>query len=158
MRGFPVYYLNRETSTVCEALTVHHCRKCRTAFVKVSQEFYFKQNGPLLLNSWYSLAASVKEVILQQIKTCISLTTRSVCFQLENIEVLLSQSLSKIRKMRDFPDAPVVRTSPFKAGGLFICLAALGLHCCACTFFSCGERELLSSCVTLAAVVGARGL
>ena len=118
MRGFPVYYLNRETSTVCEALTVHHCRKCRSAFVKVSQEFYFKQNGPLLLNSWYSLAASVKEVILQQIKTCISLTTRSVCFQLENIEVLLSQSLSKIRKMRDFPDAPVVRTSPFKAGGL----------------------------------------
>ena len=50
--------------------------------LSVSQEFYFKQSGPLFLNSWYSLAASVKEVILQQIKTCISLTKRSVCFQL----------------------------------------------------------------------------
>ena len=35
---------------------------------------------------------------------------------------------------------------------LIICLflAALGLHCCAWAFFSCGEWELLSSCNALA--------
>ena len=104
-------WLSSSSSTVCEALTIHHCRKYRTAFVKVSQEFYFKQNEPLFLNSWYLLAASVKEVILQQIKTCVSLTKHSVCFQLENFEVLLSQSLSKISKMRDFRDGAVVKTS-----------------------------------------------
>lgn len=41
---------------------------------------------------------------------------------------------------------------------LFICLAVLGLRCCAQAFSSCGDQGLLSSCSVRASLVAARGL